>query len=217
MPVANSQPVYPPASGAPIQSTWGQGVSEQITQKFASPADRDAKWTSPPNGALAWTPDYGGSSWIRMGGTWKLMQCDAAAFGSISAPSMGGNATMTLSTVAPNEARNWAVQDNWGMRPLVEGTYFLSANCIRGAAASGVNAVVSPAIESYRSADTANPWGRIQCFSAGSAGYWVGVTIAGFLRLTPANGDFIRLMWNGDAGGALDARSSWHAVRVGPY
>jgi len=53
MGVANTQPVYPPYAGQPIDTAWGKAVSDSVVQPFTTIADRAAKWTSPPNGALS--------------------------------------------------------------------------------------------------------------------------------------------------------------------
>ena len=73
MPVAGSQPVFPPPSGSPIQSVWGQAVSEHVIQRFANEADRDAKWTSPPDGAVCITLDTN-ILWQRQPGGWMVSQ-----------------------------------------------------------------------------------------------------------------------------------------------
>jgi len=73
MPVAGSQPVFPPPSGSPIQSVWGQAVSEHVVQRFANEADRDAKWTSPPNGAVCITLDTN-ILWQHQSGGWVYSQ-----------------------------------------------------------------------------------------------------------------------------------------------
>lgn len=54
MPVAVTQPVYPPSAGQPIEEVWGDAVSDSVVQRFSSTTDRDTKWPDPPNGALAW-------------------------------------------------------------------------------------------------------------------------------------------------------------------
>lgn len=72
MPVANTQPVYSPASGAPIQSAWGQGVAEAVIQRFTTTNERDAEWTSPPEGARCQVA-YGSTGFLDFlfqGGAW---------------------------------------------------------------------------------------------------------------------------------------------------
>jgi hypothetical protein len=68
MPVSNTQPVFPPPSGSPVQSVWGQAVSDHTIQRFTSTADRDAKWSSPAEGSICQAPV--GQFWLRSGGAW---------------------------------------------------------------------------------------------------------------------------------------------------
>jgi hypothetical protein len=77
MPVANTQPVYPPPSGSPIQSVWGTAVSEHVIQRFVNTADRDAKWTSPPDGAVCEAPV--GVFFNRQAGAWVEMSTQTRA------------------------------------------------------------------------------------------------------------------------------------------
>jgi len=62
MPVSPNQPIYPPQPGVPIEAVWGQAVSEGVIQRFTNAADRDAKWTDAPLGALAYHDNV---VWIR--------------------------------------------------------------------------------------------------------------------------------------------------------
>jgi hypothetical protein len=71
MPVAGSQPVYPPPAGSPVTAGWGQSVSEVVVQHFTTVADRDAKWTSPPVGSVCVTADTIGL-WYRRTGGWVI-------------------------------------------------------------------------------------------------------------------------------------------------
>lgn len=87
MPVSATQPVYPPAAGKPIEAGWGDSVSESVMQRFSSAADRDAKWISPPDGALAYHDDQ---PWLRVGGAWGGF-----------APVPAGSVFSTIAVVAP--------------------------------------------------------------------------------------------------------------------
>jgi len=75
MPVAITQPVYPPTAGGPLEAIWGIAASEHVVQRFTDIADRNAKWTSPPTGAICVTTGplsawmYDGSAWVPFGGT----------------------------------------------------------------------------------------------------------------------------------------------------
>jgi hypothetical protein len=66
-----TQPVYPPVFEGPITSQWGRAVADSVTQRFASDADRDAKWTTPPRGSRCMTTDnlyeyvHNGTRWVR--------------------------------------------------------------------------------------------------------------------------------------------------------
>ncbi len=75
MPVAKTQPVYPPDPGKALEADWGIAASEHVIQRFADIADRNTKWTTPPTGAVCITlaPSltswiYDGSQWIPLGG-----------------------------------------------------------------------------------------------------------------------------------------------------
>ena len=57
------------APGQTVASDWGNHVWDQSTNIFASTADRDAQWATPPDGARAYTRDIG-MAWIRQGGVW---------------------------------------------------------------------------------------------------------------------------------------------------
>jgi len=75
MPVAKTQPVYPPDPGKALEADWGIAASEHVIQRFTDIADRSTKWTTPPTGAVCITlaPSltswiYDGSQWIPLGG-----------------------------------------------------------------------------------------------------------------------------------------------------
>src|SRR5262245_17975390 len=67
-------PVYPPPPGRAVEGPWGSAVSEHVVQRFATAAERDAKWTTPPTGALCVTVSplvgwmYTGTVWAQWGG-----------------------------------------------------------------------------------------------------------------------------------------------------
>jgi len=76
MPVASTQPVYPPPPGNPVEAVWGVAVSESVIQRFTTISDRDTKWTAPiPTGAQCVTTSpsliewiYDGVKWVPTGG-----------------------------------------------------------------------------------------------------------------------------------------------------
>jgi hypothetical protein len=58
------------AAGQKIASTWGnQGIRDRTIQVFATIAERDAQWPSPPVGAHCITVDSF-SMWVRRAGFW---------------------------------------------------------------------------------------------------------------------------------------------------
>jgi len=61
MPVDPSQRVNSPTVGTDINADWGQGVAESVLQRFLSAADRDQRWTNPPNNAMCF---HDGIPWI---------------------------------------------------------------------------------------------------------------------------------------------------------
>ena len=71
MPVASPQPVWSPVVGAPTEAYWAGNVAEAVVQRFATTAERDARWTTPPNGSICVTTNTTPPSmWQRSGGTW---------------------------------------------------------------------------------------------------------------------------------------------------
>jgi hypothetical protein len=87
MPVAN-QPVFSPASGAPIQSAWGQGVANAVNQVFGSVTERDTDWTSPPDGSICYVTGTG-RSYRRVAGAWQTIPIVAAANASCTTDASG--------------------------------------------------------------------------------------------------------------------------------
>ena len=57
--------------GAIIQTSWGNEVRNRTMQVFATNAERDAQWLTPPNGAHCVTLDTY-SIWLRQAGAWVL-------------------------------------------------------------------------------------------------------------------------------------------------
>ena len=64
------------APGQTIGSEWGNAVWNQSMNRFASPADRDTQWPTPPNGAVCVTLDTG-TPWFRYNGVWTSMVISA--------------------------------------------------------------------------------------------------------------------------------------------
>jgi hypothetical protein len=58
--------VYPDTD---ILDAWGNEIRDRTAQNFASATERDAQWPAPPNGALAYTVDFG-ILWLRRAGVW---------------------------------------------------------------------------------------------------------------------------------------------------
>jgi hypothetical protein len=59
--------------GDEIQSVWGNTTYDQTMQVFTSTADRDAQWTAPHDGALAYTLDTQ-TAWVRRAGVWGALR-----------------------------------------------------------------------------------------------------------------------------------------------
>lgn len=98
MPVAN-QPVFSPASGAPIQSVWGQGVANAVIQVFGSVAERDTDWTSPPEGARCYITGTG-REYMRVSGAWQTVPIIIGGGATIT-PDAGGNGAFTYARAFP--------------------------------------------------------------------------------------------------------------------
>lgn len=102
MPVDRNQPVYPPSKGEDILATWGDAVSEHVVQRFATPTDRDMRWSNPPRGAVCMMLDtlticwYDGTKWVNPATGVPLQQTVRAA----GVPSANGNST-NVPTVHP--------------------------------------------------------------------------------------------------------------------
>ena len=188
--------------------TDGRAILNPTGLVFANNTARDF-WTNPPDGAHIWTPEGGGANYERRGGVWVLVNADSWATASFSAPTLGGNCTMTLGA-----NKNWAVQDAWSIRPLVEGLYIVMANVIRSGAPGGINTVVDATINAFAIADVINPKASVKNFTNASGGYWVGFSVTGWMRLSPVTGDYVRVLGGGDGGGVIDSRSSLWIARV---
>lgn len=98
MPVAN-QPVFSPASGAPIQSVWGQAVADAVHQVFGSTTERDTDWTSPPDGAMCYITTTQ-RNYQRIGGVWLAVPIVFGVFGTVS-PDASGNGVLTYGRTFP--------------------------------------------------------------------------------------------------------------------
>jgi hypothetical protein len=59
------------AAGQKVASTWGNEVRDRTCQVFATAAERDAQWVTPPNGALCVCLDSG-AVMTRRGGRWEI-------------------------------------------------------------------------------------------------------------------------------------------------
>lgn len=58
------------AANQKIASTWGNEIRDRTRQVFSTPAERDAQWAAPPNGASCVTLDTG-TTWQRIAGAWQ--------------------------------------------------------------------------------------------------------------------------------------------------
>lgn len=73
MPVAGTQPVYPPDPGWNIEAPWGKAVSDHVVQRYDTYAALTTEWISPPTGAVAVTRDslimytFNGTTWVAYG------------------------------------------------------------------------------------------------------------------------------------------------------
>jgi hypothetical protein len=63
-------PLVPrPVSGTVITSAWGALVADAVVMHFATPAERDSLYPSPPDGAMCVTISTG-QTWLRRSGVW---------------------------------------------------------------------------------------------------------------------------------------------------
>ena len=58
------------AAGELIEAAWGNANVNHVVKSFASAAQRDSLWTSPPNGAMCVTTDSN-TLWQRIAGAWS--------------------------------------------------------------------------------------------------------------------------------------------------
>lgn len=70
MPIAPTQPVYPPSPGKAVEAAWGDAVAEHVVQHFSDVADRNTKWTTPPLGSMCVTQTPTLAAWMYDGTTW---------------------------------------------------------------------------------------------------------------------------------------------------
>jgi hypothetical protein len=63
------------AAGQKVASTWGNEIRDRTRQVFASVTERDAQWTTAPNGAECVTLDTG-TTWYRLAGAWVNVNAD---------------------------------------------------------------------------------------------------------------------------------------------
>ena len=197
------------AAGELIESAWGNAVKDRVVRKYAN--DAALRADSPPNGTLGWSPDVGCFTWERRAGSWRRDVGPASCVVTLSAPSNAGNATMAI-----GNATNFVAQDNWGVRPTVEGTFLIVANLIFSGAAAGVNAVVSGEIQVYDGTNPTTPKATATAFG-GHGTYWQGMTVAAVYAMAPASVDYVRVLLGGDATPvALDSRSRLFISRIGP-
>jgi hypothetical protein len=88
--------------GDTIASTWGNSVFDQSVNQFASIADRDAQWASPPDGALCYTASEK-TLWARLSGAWLRLipqGVKARAYRQAAWTSGGGSAAIVFDTAS---------------------------------------------------------------------------------------------------------------------
>ena len=69
--------------GAIIETAWGNEIRDRTFQVFASAAERDAQWLTPPNGAICITLDT--NYWfIRTAAGWVRQNANSSVGGSLS-------------------------------------------------------------------------------------------------------------------------------------
>lgn len=199
------------AAGELIESAWGNSVKDRVVQKYAT--DDALRASTPPMGQMAvstegyaslfmTTPDLG----------WQRAITRAWANGTASAPSTGGNASLSF-----YEGKQIGPQDSWGIRVLAEGVYLVAVNCLfYGPGTAPGNQVIQAAIAQYNPSNPGTPYATTVVFNAPIGAAWFNMTVLqvkAFSRL-----DFWRLSLSGDAAGySLDSRSTWHMARVDSY
>ena len=198
------------AAGELIESAWGNSVKDRVVRKYSGDAQLSAD--AAPNGTHGWSPDNGGWTFVRRANSWRRNVGSASAIAQVSAPTTGGNASMTLL----GGAINIATQDAWGIRPLVDGVYLIGATLLFAGAAQGVNNVVSARIDIYDAANAGTPKASAE-FMGGKPSYWQPLTHLAVFAMSPGPGDYVRVMLGGDVSGVtLDARSRLYLSRIGP-
>jgi hypothetical protein len=161
------------------------------------------------NGAMASTPEDGGSTYQRRNGVWIRTEVMCYGRGNFSAPSLGGNANLTLA----GAVYNFAGQDSWGVRPLVEGLYAFTANAVHSAGNLGGGYTWNVSIDKYTWANPNAPAESTYLFN-GNPVAWTALSVTAVCVMNV--GDWYRLNIQGDAGGTIDGRSTWNCRRVGP-
>lgn len=78
-------------TGAIATTTWANEIRDRTIQVFASVAERDAAWVTPPNGATCVTLDTGWR-WRRQAGVWRADPARGLASATTDA---SGNITVT--------------------------------------------------------------------------------------------------------------------------
>jgi hypothetical protein len=224
MPGTTPRHVFPyPTDTDPIDvagdmQALAEGVDTALIVK-GYPTETALRANSPGAGIVGVTVDPAdgpqnapGSIWLNTPDQgWQRAFVRAWASGSFLGGPGVGNAQMTLTSY-----KNWAVQDTWGVRPLVDGTYMVMCNGMFNGMGTAPGQVVQLTLGHYTWANTSVPVASVVSFaSPGTAASWTGVSVVGMFRM--AAGDWIRIALGGDvAGASADNRSTYFITRVAP-
>jgi hypothetical protein len=110
------QKVYRPPAGRAVEAPWGEEVARSVVQKFTTVDDRNAKWTTPPPGAICATVNTD-QLWYHNRTTgpagWEeLAQLDRdVGPGGIKLPIAGGTMLGTLNIGSASSAPSFGT---WG-------------------------------------------------------------------------------------------------------
>jgi hypothetical protein len=102
--------------GQIILASWGNEIRDRTMQVFATVAERDSQWPSPPNGAHCVTLDTG-TVWLRRAGVWaatagQLVGKGTGAIADVGYTSTGLRDLFLVSvTAVPYATTMWARVD----------------------------------------------------------------------------------------------------------
>jgi hypothetical protein len=126
--------------GDTVASTWGNTTFDQTMEVFDTVAARDSQWTTPHDGALAYTLDTQ-TAWVRRSGAWGALSARAFARGTRTAVW----AIPTTATLIPfdgfDDPTNMWVAGQ-GFKVPVAGIYLLSGQLFGVATAAAQSVLI---------------------------------------------------------------------------